>query len=398
MLNELLNHEQWLFFLSKKQDNEFLNDHLKKEFEDFIVNKKYLTICESIVNNTYEFSIPIKKELSKKYTDKKRIVYNYRYDEMLILKYISFLLNKYDYLFSTNLYSFRTNKSVNEAINILKRKRSLKYKYGYKIDISNYFNSINVPMLLNDLKDKVDNDIYNLFSLILNNKKVMYKGQIIEEEKGGMAGLPISGFFANFFLRQLDEYFKEKKIIYFRYSDDIIIFTNSIDERESCVNYINNFLKEKLLKTNPKKVYYIEPFNEFEFLGFKFNNNIIDISNNTVSKIKRSIHHKAKMLLKWADKKKVDYSKTLPIMIKKYNIKFFGKEENEISWKYWFFPFINTTESLKIVDNYLQDTLRYMISGKHNKKNYNKCNYNDLKNMGYKSLVNEFYKFKRDKA
>ena len=56
-------------------------------------------------------------------------------------------------------------------------------------------------------------------------------------------------------------------------------------------------------------------------------------------------------------------------MNKKYNKKFYGMEEDDLSWKYWFFPTINTDKSLKIVDRYMQDWQRYIVTGVHNKKN-----------------------------
>jgi hypothetical protein len=83
-------------------------------------------------------------------------------------------------------------------------------------------------------------------------------------------------------------------------------------------------------------------------------------------------------------------------MNRKYNQKFFGKMSEELSWMYWYFPFMNTVDSLKIVDKYLQDTERYMITNKHNKANYRACSYAMLKEYGYKSLVHEYYKFKEN--
>ena len=83
----------------------------------------------------------------------------------------------------------------------------------------------------------------------------------------------------------------------------------------------------------------------------------------------------------------------LKAMNRKYNNKFFGKQEKEeLSWKYWFFPTITTAESLKIIDNYMQEQERYIVTGKHNKRNYKIVPYSLLKDCNYKSLVNEYYK------
>ena len=79
-------------------------------------------------------------------------------------------------------------------------------------------------------------------------------------------------------------------------------------------------------------------------------------------------------------------------MNRKYNRKFFGKQDKtELSWKYWFFPTINTSKSLKIIDNYMQQEQRYIATGKHNKMNFKKVPYLVLKECGYRALVNEYY-------
>ena len=57
-------------------------------------------------------------------------------------------------------------------------------------------------------------------------------GELLEEPKGIMAGVPVSAFLANFYLRELDEYFYERHIPYIRYSDDILVFAK--DDRELC--------------------------------------------------------------------------------------------------------------------------------------------------------------------
>ncbi len=84
----------------------------------------------------------------------------------------------------------------------------------------------------------------------------------------------------------------------------------------------------------------------------------------------------------------------LKAMNKKYNRKFYGKlDSDDLSWKYWFFPTITTTKSLKEIDNYMQECMRYMITGKHNKRNYEVVPYTLIKSCNYRPLVHEYYKF-----
>ena len=80
----------------------------------------------------------------------------------------------------------------------------------------------------------------------------------------------------------------------------------------------------------------------------------------------------------------------------KYNRKFFQIENKDgLTCTLWYFPIINVTNSLKIIDNYLQQSIRYISTGKYNKKNYN-IRYTKLKELGYKTLVNEYYNYKNN--
>ena len=62
-----------------------------------------------------------------------------------------------------------------------------------------------------------------------------------------------------------------------------------------------------------------------------------------------------------------------------------------MTWSLWFFPVINTVESLQLIDSYAQDCLRFILSGTRTKARYN-VRYEELKALGYRSLVNEYYR------
>ena len=201
----LVNNLKWQEFLNYKISKDFISNKEKDAFKDFILNKKYLSICNQIISGTYSFSIPKKHLISKGNSSKKRIVYTFNDDEMLILKFISYLLYEYDYLFSPNLYSFRKNSSVKNAIRNISNIKNIQNMYGYKVDIQNYFNSIDVNILLSNLKkDILDEKLFSLIEQILINENVSYNDNIMKEKKGVMAGTPISAFLANYYIKEID--------------------------------------------------------------------------------------------------------------------------------------------------------------------------------------------------
>ena len=135
------------------------------------------------------------------------------------------------------------------------------------------------------------------------------------------------------------------------------------------------------------------PGNVIEFLGFSFWNGEVDLSKNTIKKIKGKIKRSARGLRRYMLKHEKDETSMIKAMIRKYNAKFYGRDTTELSWRYWFFPQITTSKSLKIIDDYFVQELRYIATGKHNKRNYQVVPYKALKELGYRSLVHEYYLF-----
>ena len=54
------------------------------------------------------------------------------------------------------------------------------------------------------------------------------------------------------------------------------------------------------------------------------------------------------------------------------------------------------SEGFRIIDDYMQEYLRYLYSGRHYKGNY-KITYEMLKKIGYRNLVNEYYKYIKER-
>lgn len=393
LLDDLLNNDRWAEFLEYKS-NSFVNKKELEKLTKFIEKKEYLNISEEIVNNKYKFSVPKKVLINKNGSTKKRSVYIFKNNETLILKMIYYLLYDYDYLFSDNCFSYRKNISCKQAF--YKIIRGSKNKYGYKVDISDYFNSINISKLLDILKDNVDGKCYLFFEGLLKDNRVNLNNVVINEKKGVMAGTPTACFLANIYLKEMDLYFKDD--VYARYADDIILFCDTREELLKKVKYIYDFLQNMDLKVNKDKEHFYNKNDDFEFLGFSYKNGVIDMSCHSVKKIKKKIRRKARALRRWAIKKNIGKEKAVKAMNNIFNHKFYFENKNsELNYTLWYFPVINTSKSLKEIDNYFQKNLRYIMTGNyHNKKHWN-VSYCLLKTLGYRSLVHEFYEFKKDK-
>lgn len=371
-----------------------------KKLQEYIAQKKYVPIVNNmkqVGKSGEEFTfIPRKVLLSKKGTDRKRVVYVYPYDVQVVLKVIAWKLHKYDNCFANNLFSFRKFVNAQTAVRYLREKQKEGDWYTYKLDIHNYFNSVSVDKILPMVKEVLVEEpiLYNVICAILKNPYVEYNKQVIREEKGIMAGMPLSAFLANLYLTKIDVWFQENDILYARYSDDIIIFAQEEKKIEQYSERLTEMIHEAGLVLNEKKTRKTNPKEAWTFLGFQCSGNCIDVSDEALDKIKKKLKRKARALYRWKCKKKTTDEQAVRGYIRRVNKKFYEDNgENELTWSRWYFPVINTERSLRIIDHYVQECIRYVVTGQYNKKNYH-FKYEKMKQCGYRSLVNEFYKMK----
>ena len=413
LLDHLSRPEVWEQFYAYKTSLACPKDFCR-QLRGFLDVKGYLPVCETILalsRHSKEeprpgFPLPRKKVISKQSSQKKRVVYTYPAAENMTLKLLTYLLLRtYDSAFSDNLFSFRPGKSASDAIRHLQKMPDLSEKYTYKVDVSNYFNSIPVERLLPKLEAvlKDDPELCQFLEILLKEPRVIdASGEstaapvLLEEQKGIMAGTPQACFYANLYLAEMDRWFYEQGIPYARYSDDVIVFGNSMEEVQEYAALIRSFLGQAGLSVNPSKEEFRTPEQGFTFLGFFLRKGSIDVSPVSVAKIKAKMRRKARALERWKNRNDLAGEKAAKAFIRIFNHKLLESSmDSDLTWSYWYFSTINTTESLHVIDLYAQDLLRTLITGTHTKSRYH-ARYDDLKALGYQSLVHAYYSFARE--
>lgn len=145
------------------------------------------------------------------------------------------------------------------------------------------------------------------------------------------------------------------------------------------------------LIVNPEKEYRTAPGEQWTYLGIAYRGGVVDISPVSVEKLKEKMRRKARALIRWRVKKGLEPRFAARAMIRRFNRKFFeADDDDETTWCRWYFPLINTDASLKVIDACLQEHIRYIMTEKHTKAAYN-CRYEQMKQMGYRTLVNAYY-------
>lgn len=345
------------------------------------------------------FPYPQRAVLNKKGTAKKRVVFMFPDEAGIILKYFAYCLHEYDGIFANNLYSFRVNRGVKRAVADILSVPGLDGKFVYKLDIHDYFNSVDTEKIIPMLRDTLGEEQKGFLAFLtgfLRNPYVTEDGKVFEESrKGIMAGNPLSAFMANLFLSDMDWHFMANAIPYARYSDDIIVFANSEEELAAYREEILKRLSERTLTVNPKKVFHAVPGEPWDFLGITYRGGAVDVARASVEKLKGKMRRKAKALYRWKQKKGAGNEQAIRAFLRHFNKKLYNNpNHSELTWARWFFPVITTDESLKELDAYLIANARYLVTGRHGKSNYN-LRYETIREYGFKSLVHAYYETDR---
>ena len=392
---DLLSEQQtWEDFLTYRLLKCRFNWYEFDEADTYVSEKQYRDMVARLQRGE-SLSVPTRHLVNKMGSGKKRVVYSFPPEEMIVMKVMAFLLYRYDALLAPNCYSFRRGLTAHDAIHHLVHTIDDRQMWAYKLDIHNYFNSISIPQLLPILSEVLADDqpLYDFFEQLLTDDRALSGDEIICEKHGVMAGTSTSPFLANIYLREVDRHFADAGVLYARYSDDIILFAPDRQTLDRHIGELNAFLEKYRLEVNPDKVRIYRPDEAFDFLGFKCKGHHIDIADATRQKMKDKIRRKARALQRWRSMNDVDGEKAMKALIRHFNRKFFESDDpSALTWARWFFPVINQTDGLKEIDRYLQSNLRYVATGKHNKANY-RIRYDLLKKLGYRSLVHEFYVF-----
>ena len=393
LIDELSSRDTWERYCTYK--NSIISSSTAPDIiREYIDSGSYDKVCKAIMNGE-DLPLASKSVISKMSSQKKRTVYTYPYDWNLNFKLLTYLLlRKYDHLFCNDLYSFRPARTAKDAVRKFVRMPEIGAMYSYKVDISNYFNSVPVDRFVSVLKDTLSDDprLADLLVTLLEEPHVIDRRNVICEEKGIMAGTPQASFYANLYLKDMDRSFYDRGIPYARYSDDIIVFAPSREEVEQYASEIRSFLTSKGLTVNPDKECFTTPEEGWTFLGFSYCDGVVDIAPASVKKIKQKMRRKARALKRWYDRQGKDPKSAAVAFIRIFNRKLFDmNDENDLTWSKWYFPVINTDKSLHEIDRYAVECLRYLITGSRGKARFN-VKYEELKELGLRSLVNEYYK------
>lgn len=144
------------------------------------------------------------------------------------------------------------NKGIHKAAQDIKRvlrKDTVNTQYCLKLDIKKFYPSIDHEILKSIVRRKIkDTRVLKLLD------------EIIDSAPGVPIGNYLSQYFANLYLAYFDHWIKECKKIkyYFRYADDIVIFSKDKESLHTLIKVIIEYLNINL-KLTVKSNYQVFP-------------------------------------------------------------------------------------------------------------------------------------------
>jgi len=313
----LLGDAQTFIGLLKGYDLKFTKYLKRKTLKNTFrtkLQKKYTVGTDGI--NTDKFSEILDDEITIIKRKVKNLTYNISpYKEQLILKsrnsnprMISVPTNR-DRLVLSALQKFLSKKFKNKVsnnnvslkIHALKQAiSSKKYDAFIKLDIKNFYPSIDHQLLLTKIKEHID-DVPALYLLEKALTQVtISKGRRGEkrnniETKGVAQGLSISNILASIYFSDLDaKYLQKENIAYCRYVDDIVIlcYANELENIKSsiCKDIQGLMLEVHDFKDkSDKSTIGTLHKDKLQFLGFEFYENNLSVREQSIDKFRDRI-------------------------------------------------------------------------------------------------------------
>lgn len=353
-----------------------------------------LAIIQAIEEGRYEIQPPKIVEIPKPNGKIREVYANQALDRVVLSIINAVYMSMYGDMIHPSCRSYQKGMSVQSTVREVTSKLKDGY-HGYKCDLSKYFDTVNKETLFANL-DAISSGspLDAVVRKYYEDDRVIVKGKVVEHYKSLAQGCALGTFLANIALRDVDEVLSGMNILYYRYSDDLLLIGEDADK---ALVILQEMLIPKGLSLNPKKVERIHKDAEFTFLGAKIHGTEVDISDESVERFKNEIRKITKM----RKGMKIHSRTTQRRAIKKINDYLYlayMKNPSNFGWAHYFFSLCTTDKTICKLDNFVKDHVKAMYTGKWNAvTNMHKTSNEDLEAMGYVSMKNRYDLFKMNR-
>lgn len=191
-------------------------------------------------------------------------------DKIVQLAIKSIIEPRYEKIFLGNSYGYRPGKGATKAIRrVLAECCKKQYKYVLRLDIDNFFDTIDHEILQQRLiATGTEAEIVRLIMLCVKMGKVKQNSrEWVETEYGTPQGAVLSPILSNLYLHSFDQFAVGKNVPYIRYADDFLFLIETREQAEEILTKTEIYLKEKLKLSLNQPPEIIDLQDGFDFLG-----------------------------------------------------------------------------------------------------------------------------------
>ena len=314
-------------------------DGISSEQFSGVLDSEIDLIQRKVKDMTYRFSRFNEKLILKDKFSPPRAVYIPTVRDRLVLHALNGYLVE---AFSEDLKAYQKSVAEN-TIEIIRILEEEKFDTFIKLDVKNFFPSLDHEILLNKIKNKIqDKTALSLLKKALNRSN-----------QGIAQGLSIASQLAAIYLNDLDKQLNNyTNFKYFRFVDDILILCNKSDAKAIYLEIKQQMTELKLdlhaTEIGGKSEYGSLEKDTLEYLGFSFKGNKISVRESTIEKLRKKIRKEISEIFKNKGNKSLELEdyKALNLKItgclynnKAYGWLFFFKNLNDMELLYhldWF--------------------------------------------------------------
>jgi hypothetical protein len=343
---------------------------------------------------------PLRRSINKAGKHKKVVYTLEPADELLSRVFNRLLQPRLRDVVSPNCHSFLPGRGVITAFESLLRTPGLETMAWLHLDITDFFNSIDVEDLLLRLPPEISDEpvLMAFLERLLRGRRVVGPGGevAVDEHKGVMAGTPLAPLLTNLYLGDLDDELASVATSV-RYSDDILVLGDQITVA-AAERLIRSKLAVRRLRVNEAKTGRGGPGEPWEYLGLRYHAGRIGLSYNTMRKQKNRVRRRARSLMRLRLAGEVTAMEVCERFAGALNRKLFGvvgEDATNFCWARWFFPLLSADADLRALDAFTQREIRFAATGNRRDGARSQVSYQTLRRAGYVPLVAAYHRYRR---
>lgn len=179
-----------------------------------------------------------------------------------------------------------------------------RYKYVFKSDVKNYYETINHKILLRILSKQIKDKLVLMIIKDYCNRLIWVDGEYHEIVEHGISmGCPLSPLIGAIYLTELDRALSLKNVFYVRYMDDRVVLTKTRSQLRKAVKKAHQVLARLKLSMHPDKTFIGKISKGFNFLGYLFKPSGLQIG---IETIRRAYVKATQLYEQGASKKRIE--------------------------------------------------------------------------------------------